>query len=239
MAVKDLKAGKVQAIVTAPISKAAIHSEAFPFAGHTEYFGSHFAEPGREGLMMMINDRMKVALVCNHVPISRVPQLISEDRVLRKIRVLHETLQTDFLLRAPRIAVLGLNPHAGENGLIGNEEKDSIKPAVQKACEEGILAFGPYSADGFFGTGEYVHFDAILGMYHDQVLTPFKIVNMDGVNFTAGLPIVRVSPDHGTAYDKAGKNRAEEASMRAAVYFAIDTLKNRQLSREINSNPLR
>ncbi|MCQ2310693.1 MAG: 4-hydroxythreonine-4-phosphate dehydrogenase PdxA [Paludibacteraceae bacterium] len=234
----DLKAGKVQALVTAPINKANIQSEQFTFSGHTEYLQSVFADSGQDSLMMMVSECMRVALVCNHTPITQVAGMISQERILAKLRVLRKTLQEDFLIRRPRIAVLALNPHAGDDGLIGKEEQTVIVPAVKQANEEGIDAFGPYSADGFFGAGKYVHFDAVLAMYHDQGLIPFKSLDMSGVNFTAGLPVVRTSPDHGTAYDLAGKNEASALSFNHALYLALDVLRNRATSKEINRDPL-
>lgn len=234
-ACKDLKAGLVDALVTAPINKENIQSDTFAFSGHTEYLSSVF---GGESLMMMVSEAMRVALVCNHVPISKVPTMITEDRILTKLRVLNKTLQSDFTVRRPRIAVLALNPHAGDNGLIGTEEQTIIRPAVEKANEEGIWAFGPYSADGFFGAGKYIHFDAVLAMYHDQGLIPFKSLDMNGVNFTAGLPIIRTSPDHGTAYDLAGKNQANATSFAHALYMAIDLLHTRRENAELLKDPL-
>ncbi len=236
-ATDDLKAGMVDAIVTAPINKRNIQSEKFQFSGHTEYLTHKFGNE-EDSLMMMVSDMMRVALVCNHVPISQVPQHITEEKILSKLNTLNRTLQNDFLVRKPRIAVLALNPHAGDGGLLGQEEQDVIIPAIKKACEQGIMAFGPYSADGFFGAGKYSSFDAILGMYHDQTLIPFKSLDMAGVNFTAGLGIVRTSPDHGTAYELAGKNQADPASMRNALYLAIDILRTRQQNELLKQNPL-
>ena len=241
---KDLKQGEIDAIVTAPINKENIQSDAFRFSGHTEFFTDRFASKDADGalqqeaLMMLVSETMKVALVCNHTPIAKVASMISEDRILRKLRVLNKTLQQDFRVRKPRIAVLALNPHAGDNGLIGKEEQEVIIPALKKANEEGLFVFGPYSADGFFGAGQYRSFDAILAMYHDQGLIPFKSLDMTGVNFTAGLPIVRTSPDHGTAYDIAGKNEAAPLSFAHAIYLALDVLENRALDAEINKDPL-
>ncbi len=233
----DLKAGAVDALVTAPINKENIQSDLFRFSGHTEYLTSTFGE-GKESLMMMVSDMMRVALVCNHVPIVRVPQMITEERILAKLGVLNETLKMDFTIEKPRIAVLALNPHAGDNGLIGKEEQEIIKPAIEKANEQGIWAFGPYSADGFFGSGHFTHFDAVLAMYHDQGLIPFKTLDMNGVNYTAGLPIIRTSPDHGTAYDLAGKNEAKAYSFSHALYMAIDILRTRAQNKELKKNPL-
>ena len=188
--------------------------------------------------MMMVSDALKVALVCNHVPIQKVSENITADRIIRKLTVLNEALKNDFTIRQPRIAVLALNPHAGDGGLIGEEERDVIKPAIEQANKQGILTFGPYSADGFFGSGHFAHFDAILAMYHDQGLIPFKSMDMNGVNFTAGLNIVRTSPDHGVAYDLAGKNQASPQSFSNALMMAIDILKQRAMNKEINANPL-
>ena len=236
-ACQDLKNGLVHAIVTAPINKDNIQSDAFRYSGHTEYLTQQFGE-GKDSLMMMISDRMRVALVCNHTPIAKVAETISEERILSKLTVLSDTLKKDFSSRKPRIAVLALNPHAGDNGLIGEEESNIIRPAIAKAHEQGIWAFGPYSADGFFGAGQYNHFDAVLAMYHDQGLTPFKALDMSGVNFTAGLPIVRTSPDHGTAYNLAGKNEADPQSMLHAIYAAIDILRQREENEKLLSNQL-
>ncbi|MEE0921576.1 MAG: 4-hydroxythreonine-4-phosphate dehydrogenase PdxA [Paludibacteraceae bacterium] len=236
-ACQDLKNGLVHAIVTAPINKDNIQSDAFRYSGHTEYLTQQFGE-GKDSLMMMISDRMRVALVCNHTPIAKVAATITEERILSKLAVLNETLQKDFSCRKPRIAVLALNPHAGDNGLIGEEETNIIRPAVAKAQEQGIWAFGPYSADGFFGAGQYNHFDAVLAMYHDQGLAPFKALDMSGVNFTAGLPVVRTSPDHGTAYSLAGKNEADATSMLHAIYAAIDILREREENEKLLSNQL-
>ncbi len=234
---QDLKAGKVQALVTAPINKENIQSEQFRFSGHTEYLTKQFAQ-GNDSLMMMVSDCMRVALVCNHVPLRKVPEMITEERILNKLRTLEQTLRDDFTIEKPRIAVLALNPHAGDNGLIGTEEQEIIRPTVMKAVDEGICVFGPYSADGFFGAGRYVHFDAVLAMYHDQGLIPFKSLDMNGVNFTAGLNIIRTSPDHGTAYDLAGKNKANPTSFRHALYMAIDLWRTREENKELRKNPL-
>lgn len=236
-ACRELKAGLVDALVTAPINKENIQSDKFRFSGHTEYLTQMFGA-GKESLMMMVSDQMKVALVCNHVPIAKVPEHITVERIVAKLQTLSKTLQTDFMIRSPRIAVLALNPHAGDNGLIGTEEQMVIRPAIRQAYDQGILAFGPYSADGFFGAGTYARFDAILAMYHDQGLIPFKSLDMNGVNYTAGLNIIRTSPDHGTAYDLAGKNTANAQSFSHALYMAIDLLKTRKLSAEISENPL-
>ena len=236
-ACQDLKNGLVHAIVTAPINKDNIQSDTFRYSGHTEYLTQQFGE-GTDSLMMMISDRMRVALVCNHTPIAKVAETITEERILSKLAVLNETLKKDFSCRKPRIAVLALNPHAGDNGLIGEEETNIIRPAIAAAQEQGIWAFGPYSADGFFGAGQYNHFDAVLAMYHDQGLAPFKALDMSGVNFTAGLPVVRTSPDHGTAYNLAGKNEADPQSMLHAIYAAIDILRERNSNEQLEAGKL-
>lgn len=236
-ACQDLQQGSVDALVTAPINKDNIQCDAFRYSGHTEYLTKIFGQGG-DSLMMMLSDRMRVALVCNHTPIAQVPQTITEQRIVDKLTLLTKTLQNDFSIRKPRIAVLALNPHAGDNGLIGNEEKEVIRPAIDKANEQGVWAFGPYSADGFFGAGQYNHFDAVLAMYHDQGLAPFKALDMSGVNFTAGLRIVRTSPDHGTAYNIAGQNKADATSMLHALYAAIDIRARRLENQALNSNPL-
>ncbi len=249
-ATADLQQGLVDALVTAPINKDNIQCDKFRYSGHTEYLTHLFLPstgaadlqrsdlPSTDSLMMMISDRMRVALLCNHTPIAQVSDKVTVENIMAKLQVLNQTLQTDFSCRKPRIAVLALNPHAGDNGLIGKEEQEVIRPAIAQAQEAGIWAFGPYSADGFFGAGEYNHFDAVLAMYHDQGLAPFKALDMSGVNFTAGLRVVRTSPDHGTAYAIAGKNEASEMSMLHAIYTAIDVLKTRKQNEELNANQL-
>ncbi len=236
-ATNDLQQGLLDAIVTAPINKDNIQCDQFRFSGHTEYL-SHYFSNDTDSLMMMVSDSMRVALVCNHTPIAKVAEHITEERILAKLSVLNDTLKKDFSCRKPRIAVLALNPHAGDNGLIGEEETNIIRPAIAKAFEQGIYAFGPYSADGFFGAGQYHHFDAVLAMYHDQGLAPFKVLDMSGVNYTAGLRVIRTSPDHGTAYDLAGKNQASETSMLHAIYTAIEVLKTRKSNTELLANQL-
>ena len=236
-ATADLQQGLVDALVTAPINKDNIQCDSFRYSGHTEYL-THIFGNGADSLMMMLSDRMRVALVCNHTPIAQVSEKVTVENIIAKLTVLNQTLQGDFSCRKPRIAVLALNPHAGDNGLIGQEEQEVIRPAIAQANEQGIWAFGPYSADGFFGAGQYNHFDAVLAMYHDQGLAPFKALDMSGVNFTAGLRVVRTSPDHGTAYAIAGKNEASETSMLHAIYTAIDVLKTRKENAELLSNQL-
>ena len=225
----DLKAGKVQAIVTAPISKEALHG------GHTEYIAQRFE--GDE-LMMLCSGNLRVALVCNHVALADIPAQITQERIIAKLTLLNNSLKRDFGYEKPRIAVLALNPHAGDQGLMGKEEQEIIIPALEQAKNQGIWTFGPYAADGFFGTGHFVQFDAVLAMYHDQGLIPFKTLDMTGVNYTAGLNIVRTSPDHGTGYDIAGKNQADERSMRNAIFMAIDVLRKRAEYDELRADPL-
>jgi 4-hydroxythreonine-4-phosphate dehydrogenase len=193
-----------------------------------------------EALMFMIGESMRIGIATDHVPLSKVPGLITVDTLMNKIRLMNQSLILDFGIRKPRIAVLGLNPHAGDNSLLGTEEVEIISPAIQQAQKEGIMTFGPFPADGFFGAGSFSKFDGILAMYHDQGLTPFKALSFDsGVNFTAGLPFIRTSPVHGTAFDIAGKGEASENSFRQAIYLACDIFKNRQLYNEISKNPLK
>ena len=231
----DLKAGKVQALVTAPINKEALHG------GHTEFLTKQFRDESlefRDSLMMLCSGNLRVALVCNHVALADIPAQITEERILSKLTLLQHSLQRDFGFEKPRIAVLALNPHAGDAGLLGKEEQEIIAPAIAKANEQGIWAFGPYAADGFFGSGQFAQFDAVLAMYHDQGLIPFKTLDMSGVNYTAGLDIVRTSPDHGTGYAIAGKNEADPASMRNALYMAVDVIRQRAEYDELRANPL-
>ncbi len=237
-AIADIKAGKIDVLVTAPINKYNIQSADFKFPGHTEYLASAFDT--KEVLMLLVSETMKVGVVTGHVPLSQVPSLITKEAILTKLRLLNKSMVEDFGIRRPRIAVMGLNPHAGDHGVIGLEERDIIIPALSQANEEGIVAMGPYPSDGFFGSDSFTKFDAILAMYHDQGLAPFKVINFDtGVNFTAGLPIIRTSPDHGTAYDLAGKNEANPNSFRQALYLAVDLFKNRQYHKELTANPLK
>jgi len=238
-ATEDLKKGALQAIVTAPINKKNIQSASFKFPGHTEYLEQKFGGD-TPALMMLVNDVMRVAVVTGHIPVDRVSKELTEKLILDKLIVLNASLKKDFSIVRPRIAVLGLNPHAGDEGVIGNEEKNVILPALKVAEKLGIVAVGPYPADGFFGSGNFNKFDAVLAMYHDQGLIPFKTVSMDtGVNFTAGLPVIRTSPDHGTAYDIAGQNMASEESFRQALYMAYDIYQNRAWNAEISANPLK
>lgn len=237
-ATADLESNAIQAVVTAPINKLTIQSESFSFPGHTEYFEKKFSTDA-SSLMLLVSDCLRIAVVTGHIPIREVAERITKDMILKKIKILNESLKQDFSIIRPRIAVLGLNPHAGDNGVIGNEDSEIIVPAIKDASESGMLCFGPFPADGFFGSGNFKKYDAVLAMYHDQGLIPFKNMAMEtGVNFTAGLPIVRTSPDHGTAYDIAGKNIASELSFQSAIYLAIDVVKNRAWNKEINKNPL-
>lgn len=238
-AMKDWQAGLLDAVVTAPINKATIQNDSFRFPGHTEYIQNRVGRDGQQVLMMLVCERLRVALVTTHKPIAKVAEGITEERVLARLRTLHASLCRDFGISNPRIAVLALNPHSGDSGLLGNEEQTVIIPAIAKAEEEGIVTYGPFAADGFFGTRAYEHYDAVLAMYHDQGLVPFKMLAMEsGVNVTAGLDIVRTSPDHGTGYDIAGKGVADENSFRQAVYTAIDICRNRQAWDTAHANPL-
>lgn len=236
-AVADVRNDNLDAIVTAPINKDNIQSELFTFPGHTEYLE---ASTDGKALMILFNRDIRVALVTTHLPISKIAENITAERIVEKLKIFKDTLRSDFAIVHPRIAVLALNPHAGENGLLGSEEQDTIIPAIKEAKEQGVECYGPYAADGFFGSGLFKHFDGILAMYHDQGLAPFKTMAMEsGVNFTAGLPIVRTSPDHGTGYDIAGQGKASEQSMREALYAAIDIARNRARHKEMTANPLR
>ncbi|MDO4191397.1 MAG: 4-hydroxythreonine-4-phosphate dehydrogenase PdxA, partial [Bacteroidales bacterium] len=235
-ATEEWQAGMIDGIVTAPINKASIQNKEFSFPGHTEYFGNVCnATP----LMILASERLRVALVTNHLPIEKVAEAITPALILEKLRILNQSLKNDFGIILPRIAVLALNPHAGDNGLLGNEEQEIITPSIKAAVEEGICCVGPFSADGFFGAGTFTNYDAVLAMYHDQGLAPFKVYAMDeGINITAGLPLVRTAPDHGTAYSLVGKGVASHTSMLHAIYQAIDIVKQRAFQTEIHSNPL-
>ena len=237
-AVADLRAGSVDVLVTAPIDKHTIQSPEFTFPGHTEYLESCLTDDStpvecRKALMMLCAGSLRVALVTTHLPLRKVADAITKENILEKLESFERSLRTDFAIEKPRIAVLSLNPHAGENGLLGDEEAEIIAPAIEEARNRRILAFGPYASDGFFGAGNHSRFDGVLAMYHDQGLTAFKTLAMDaGVNFTAGLPCVRTSPDHGTGFDIAGKGLARPDSMREALYLAIDVFRNRTRSHE-------
>lgn len=236
MAAADLKEGLVDVLVTAPLSKENSQGEGFHFPGHTEFLAAEFAG---EPTMMMCSDTLRVALVTSHIALADVPQAISKEKVVDKLRRLRSTLIADFGVVEPRIAVLSLNPHAGENGMMGSDEQEVIKPAIDDAFNKGIYAFGPLPADGVFLSGDYSRYDALLAMYHDQGLSPFKALHPDGVNYTAGLDIVRTSPDHGTAFDIAGKGVACPDSMRNAIFMAIDIFRNRRAWAEMSRNPLK
>lgn len=237
-AVADLRAGNVDVLVTAPIDKHTIQGPEFTFPGHTEYLESCLTDDStpaecRKALMMLCAGSLRVALVTAHLPLRKVPDAITKENILEKLESFERSLRKDFAIEKPRIAVLSLNPHAGENGLLGDEEAEIIAPAIEEARNRRILAFGPYASDGFFGAGNHTRFDGVLAMYHDQGLTAFKTLAMDaGVNFTAGLPCVRTSPDHGTGFDIAGKGLARPDSMREALYLAIDVFRNRARSHE-------
>lgn len=234
-AVADIKEGYIDVLVTAPINKRAMAGEGFGYTGHTEYLEKEFGVD--EVAMIMVCDRLKVGVVTGHIPLKEVAVQLTSEKILRKLRLMKSSLQRDFGIDAPKIAVLGLNPHCGDGGLLGDEEQQIILPAIKAAAEEDILAYGPYSADGFFGLGNYSRFDAVLAMYHDQGLTPFKSLAFeDGVNYTAGLPIVRTSPDHGTAYEMAGRDLADPRSMKAAIYAAIDIFNRREEHDELVNN---
>lgn len=238
-AIIDWRAGLIDTIVTAPINKHSIQSDIFRFPGHTEYIQERVGHDGQRALMILLNDQLRVALVTTHLPLRDVPAAITEENVLSHLRSFHHSLQRDFNISNPRIAMLALNPHAGDNGLLGQEEETVLKPVIEKAGNESIIVYGPYAADGFFGTEAYRHFDGVLAMYHDQGLAPFKTLAMtNGVNFTTGLDLVRTSPDHGTAYDIAGQGKADETSMRKAIYLAIDVYRNRANWDEARQNPL-
>ena len=225
-AVKDIRRGDIDVLVTAPINKKAMVNEGFGYTGHTEYLQNALGV--KDIAMFMVSQTMKVGVVTGHIPLKDVPSSITPQKMISKLHLLNDSLKRDFGVDMPKIAVLSLNPHCGDGGLLGDEEQNIIRPAVEEAVEQGILAFGPYSPDGYFGLGEYSKFDATLAMYHDQGLEPFKALSFsDGVNFTAGLPIVRTSPDHGTAYDMAGRDSADPLSMRASIFTAIDIYRNR------------
>lgn len=236
VAVADLKAGMIDVLVTAPINKENVQSADFSFTGHTEFLAAEFAG---EPLMMMCSELLKVGLVTIHLPVSQISSSISKDKIVERLVQLRRSLIADFSIVEPRIAVMSLNPHAGDGGLLGTEEKEIITPAIIEAIGRKVLAFGPYPADGLFASGGYKKFDAVLAMYHDQGLAPFKALTPQGVNFSASLSVVRTSPDHGVAYDIAGQGVADESSMREAIYLAIDVYRSRLNYAEITRNPLR
>lgn len=238
-ALADYRDGLFDVLVTAPINKHTIQSDTFHFPGHTEYIEERVGD-GQKALMILLKGDFRVALVTGHVPVRDIPGMLTKELIIEKMEIFHQSLKKDFGIDNPRIAVFSLNPHAGDNGLLGTEEQEIIIPAMKEMIAKGVQCFGPYPADGFMGSGNYTHFDGILAMYHDQGLAPFKALAMDeGVNFTAGLPIVRTSPAHGTAYDIAGKGIASEDSFRQAVYVAMDVFRNRAWEKEISARPLR
>ena len=236
-ATTDLQQGLIEALVTAPINKHSIQSDTFKFPGHTEFLAQRFQR--RDIAMILASGNFRVATITGHVPVNKISESLTTEGILTRLIVINDSLKRDFGIRKPRIAVLGLNPHAGDNGLLGREEETIISPAIKLAMEKKITAFGPYAADGFFATGAYRNFDVVVAMYHDQGLIPFKTLAFNtGVNFTAGLPVVRCSPDHGTAYDIAGKGIAAEDSFREAMYMACDILQQRKQYDEANAAPL-
>lgn len=237
-AAQDLAGGKIDVLVTAPIDKNSMQQAGFAYPGHTEFL-QHMAGGDGEVLMLLVGDGLRVGCVTGHIPLKDVSTAITTERIMAKARLLHQSLLRDFGVVEPRIALLGLNPHAGDGGTLGSEDKERIAPAARKLNEEGIKAMGPYAADGFFGNGSYKHFDGVLAMYHDQGLAPFKALSFGhGVNFTAGLPVVRTSPDHGTGLDIAGQGVADEGSFRAAVWLACDVRANRERYKAMMVNPL-
>ena len=234
-AMRDLKAGHLDALVTAPFDKETVQADDFRYTGHTEYLA---AELEGEAMMILCSDVLRVGLVTKHIPVSEIARNITKERIVRDLGTLRRALREDFGIVEPRIAVMALNPHAGDGGLLGREEQEIIRPAIVEAFSKGVLAFGPFAADGLFAGGGYAKYDGILAMYHDQGLAPFKSLSPDGVNFTAGLSAVRTSPDHGTAFDIAGKDKADPQSMRNAIYAAIDIAEHRRAWAEWTRNPL-
>jgi len=237
-ATEDLVSGDIDALVTAPINKHNIQSDTFNFPGHTEYLQERSG--ARDVLMFLVSEDIRVGVVTGHIPITQVAQSITKEKIVKKLVMINESLKKDFWIEKPKIAVLGLNPHAGDNGLLGTEEQDIIIPAIQEAFDKGVICFGPYPADGFFGNATYKQFDAVLAMYHDQGLIPFKTIAFgNGVNYTAGMKYVRTSPDHGTGYGIAGKNVADPSSFLEAVFAAAHIVKHRREQESLLSNQLR
>lgn len=237
MAIDDLQKNQIDVLVTAPINKKNIQSPAFQFPGHTEYLARKFDTP--DYLMLMVNNTVRIGVITGHIPLNKVTESLTEELVRKKINILNRSLVRDFGIIKPRIAILALNPHAGDEGLIGNEDNTIIRPAIEKAYSQDILVFGPFPSDGFFGSGNFKYFDGILAIYHDQGMLPFKLLSFEnGVNFTAGLPVVRTSPAHGTAYDIAGKNEANPEAFRDAVFLACDIFNNRIAYDALTVNPL-
>lgn len=234
-ATRDLKEGLLDAVVTAPFDKQTVQDTDFQFTGHTEFFNAEFEG---EAMMILCSDILRVGLVTKHIPIAEIPANITREKIVKDLHLLRATLKQDFGIVEPRIAVMALNPHAGDGGLLGREEEEIIRPAIVEAFEAGVLAFGPFAADGLFASGGYTKYDGILAMYHDQGLAPFKSLSPDGVNFTAGLSVVRTSPDHGVAFDIAGQGKADAQSMRNALYAACDIVRKRKNWRRWSRNPL-
>jgi 4-hydroxythreonine-4-phosphate dehydrogenase len=233
----DLKDGKVDVLVTAPINKRNIQAADFDFPGHTEYLSHQF---GSSSLMLMVCDRIRIGIVTNHLALKDVPGALTPELLIEKLTILDQSLRRDFRITRPKIAVLALDPHAGDNGVIGDFDAKVITPVIEQAQANGILAYGPFPSDGFFGSSQFNNFDGVLALYHDQGLIPFKLMSFtEGVNYTAGLPYVRTSPAHGTGYDIAGKDKASEQSMRSAVYLACNIYRNRQEYDELTANPLK
>ncbi|RPD95819.1 4-hydroxythreonine-4-phosphate dehydrogenase PdxA [Aureibaculum marinum] len=236
-AVKALKDDEIDVLVTAPINKHNIQSKKFNFSGHTEYLEANLEG---ESLMILMTDELKIGLITGHIPVHKIVETIDAELIEKKVNLMYNSLIQDFKISKPKIAVLGLNPHCGDNGVIGDEEDQLIRPTLEKIQSEGKLVYGPYSADSFFGSEAYKNFDGILAMYHDQGLAPFKALSFgNGVNFTAGLNKIRTSPDHGTAYEIAGKGKANHNSFKEALYTAIDVFKNRKEYKELTENKLR
>ena len=236
-ATQALKDGKIDAMVTAPLHKKNVQSADFSYPGHTPFLKSFFEV--KDVLMLMTSENLRVGLVTEHIPVKEIASYITKDRILSKLFILHASLKKDFNIERPKIAVLALNPHAGDDGVIGTEEEEIIRPAIKEAKHHNMLVMGPFSADAFFARGQYNKFDAVLAMYHDQGLIPFKSISLgEGVNFTAGLPGIRTSPDHGTAFDIAGKDKADPSSFRAAIFFCIDVLNHQKMYEEIRKNPI-
>ena len=238
MAVADLQAGNIDVLVTAPINKKNIQSATFNFPGHTEYLADKFG--AKDSLMLMVAGKLRIGTVTGHLALKDVAKSITSEKLISKLNILHDSLKVDFGIQKPKIAVLSLNPHSGDEGLLGTEEQQVINPVIEKLSRQGMLVYGPFSSDGFFGSGNYVHFDAILAMYHDQGLTTFKILSEgEGVNFTAGLPVIRTSPAHGTAYEIAGQDKASATSMLSALFTAIRIYRNRSEYKQLTANPLK
>ncbi len=236
-AVKALKQGEIDVLVTAPINKANIQSDEFNFPGHTDYLAK---ELGGDSLMFMVTPELKIGLLTDHLAVKDVPASIDGELVARKVGIIDKSLRMDFGIRRPKIALLGINPHSGDNGVIGKEDDEVLRPSIEALSQKGLLVFGPYAADSFFGSGTHLQFDAVLAAYHDQGLIPFKTLSFGkGVNFTAGLSHVRTSPDHGTAYEIAGQGTADESSFKEAVFTAIDIFRNREQFKELTRQPLK